>query len=54
MDVELMAEICNKLTAAKTALEMLAEGKEVPREFARKALEDLNEGVRLIQSIDNK
>lgn len=48
MDNELVVEIRNKLTPAKTALDLLSQGKKVPCEFIKKAEENLNEAVRLL------
>ena len=47
MDIELVADVRNKLTPAKTALEMLVEGKDVPKEFLAMALKGLSEAVKL-------
>ena len=51
MNVELIAQIRNKLQAPKTALEMFLKGKDVPKNFTEKALEDLDEGLRLLNDL---
>ena len=43
MNEEQKAEIRNKLTPAKTALDLLSNGKDVPREFIEMALKDLKQ-----------
>jgi len=48
IDIELIADIRNKLTPAKTALELLSQGKDVPKEFIEMALKDLDEAVELL------
>ena len=48
MNKELMAEIRNKLTPAKTALDLLAQGKEVPKEFIEMAKKELDKAVELL------
>lgn len=45
---EKKAEIRNKLQSPKTALELLSQGKDVPREFIKKALKDLDEVVKML------
>lgn len=44
----MVANIRNKLTPTKTALELLSQGKDVPKEFLKIALEDLDEAVELL------
>lgn len=46
--IELSAEIRNKLQAAKTALELVRAGKQVPKDFIDKALKDLVKVEELI------
>lgn len=41
MDKELISEIRNKLQTAQTTLELLSDGKDVPSEFIKKALEEI-------------
>lgn len=41
MNDELLSDIRNKLTAPKIALEKLAKGEHLPREFIKLALKDL-------------
>lgn len=48
MNHELIAEIRNKLQAPKAALDLLAEDKDVPKEFAENAKKDLDEAVELL------
>nr|BDD44698.1 hypothetical protein 4 [bacterium] len=48
MDTELNAELRNKLVAAKTALQKLAKGEEVPQEFLELAFRDLDAAVELL------
>ena len=48
MDKELEAYIRNKLQAAKTALDLLKAGKEVPNDFIDKALKDLKKVEEMI------
>ncbi len=49
MNPELIADIRNKLQAPKTALELLSQGKDVPKEFIERALKDLDEAVGLLK-----
>ena len=48
MDTELIADICNKLQAPYTALEMLSKGEDVPDEFIKTALKSLEEAKALL------
>ena len=50
MNTELAAEIRNKLTPAKTALELLLKAEKVPEEFLEKAIINLDEVVRLVEN----
>jgi hypothetical protein len=47
MNDEILSEIRNKLTAPKIALEKLAKGERVPKEFLELAAEELNAAVAL-------
>ena len=49
MNEEIPSEIRNKLTAPKIALEKLAKGERVPREFLEPAAEELEAAVALLQ-----
>ena len=49
MDKELLSDIRNKLTAPKTALEKLANGEKVPKEFLELALKKLKTAIALLQ-----
>ncbi len=49
MNDEILSEIRNKLTAPKIALEKLAKGERVPREFLDLAAEELEAAVDLLQ-----
>ena len=49
MDSETISELRNKLTAPKIALERLAKGERVPREFLELAAEELNAAVDLFK-----
>ena len=42
MDEEISADIRNKLTAPRIALEKLAKGEDVPKEFLELALRELS------------
>lgn len=42
MDEEILSDIRNKLTAPKIALEKLAKGEKLPKEFLGLALKELN------------
>ena len=47
---EIKAEIRNKLTPAKTALDLLAQGKEVSKEFIEMAEKSLDEAIKMLES----
>lgn len=49
MDKELIAGIRNKLTVPKTALDLLSQGKDVPKGFIGMAEKDLGEAVRMLE-----
>jgi len=49
---EILSEIRNKLTAPKTALEKLAKGERVPREFLELAAKELNAAVILLRGLN--
>ena len=53
MDKELIADIRNKLTPAKTALDLLAQGKEVSKEFIEMAKKSMDEKVGLLDKVKN-
>ena len=44
------ATIRNKLQSSLTALELLAQGKEVPREFIKIAKKDLEEAIKTLKA----
>ena len=48
MTDEILSEIRNKLTAPKIALEKLAKGEKVPREFLELAAKELNAAAELL------
>lgn len=54
MDQELASEIRNKLTAPKTALEKLAKGDKVPKEFLELALREMDAAIALLSKTGNK
>ena len=47
---EMRAEIRNKLTPAKTALDLLSQGKDVPKEFIKMAERDLDKAVKMLEA----
>lgn len=49
MSEEFLSDIRNKLTAPKIALEKLAKGETLPKEFLELALKELNEALVLLQ-----
>ena len=49
---ETIADIKNKLQTMKTALEVIVQGKNVPKEFAEMALKDHETAVKLLDGID--
>ncbi|MBI5150731.1 MAG: hypothetical protein HZA28_08185 [Candidatus Omnitrophica bacterium] len=49
MDQEILAELRNKLTAPKVALERLAKGEKVPKEFLKLAAAELQAALDLLQ-----
>ena len=49
MNEEIPSEIRNKLTAPRVALEKLAKGEKVPKEFLELAAEELEAAVSLLQ-----
>lgn len=49
MNQELLSDIRNKLTAPKVALEKLAKGEKLPKEFLELALKELNAALVLLQ-----
>ncbi len=46
--IELSADIRNKLQTAKTALELLKAGKEIPNKYIDKALKDLEKVEEIV------
>lgn len=50
IDKETIAQIRNKLQAPMTALDLLAEGEDVPKEFIEKAKKDLEGIVKLLNN----
>ena len=51
MATEILSEIRNKLTAPKIALERLAKGEKVPREFLELAAKELKAVIDLVQEL---
>ena len=51
MATENLSEIRNKLTAPKIALERLAKGEKVPREFLELAAKELKAVIDLVQEL---
>jgi hypothetical protein len=51
MNSELIADIRNKLQAPKTALDLISEGKEVPKELTEIAKRDSEETVNKLESV---
>lgn len=51
MDKEPIAQIRNKLQAPKTALDLLSQGKDVPKKFIETARKALDEAVELLRAI---
>lgn len=49
MNEEILSDIRNKLTAPKIALEKLANGEKMPKEFLELAMKELNAAVVLLQ-----
>ena len=49
MNEEIPSEIRNKLTAPRVALEKLAKGEKVPKEFLELAAAELETAVSLLQ-----
>jgi hypothetical protein len=50
MNKELIADIRNKPQPPRTALNIISQGKEVPKEFIKTAKRDLDEVERLLKS----
>jgi hypothetical protein len=48
MDTKILSELRNKFTAPKIALEKLAKGEKVPREFLEIAAKELNTAAELL------
>lgn len=53
MNEEILADIRNKLTVPKTALEKLAKGEVVPKEFLELAVAELNALDKLLKQTDS-
>ena len=51
MDQEILSEIRNKLTAPKIAIEKLAKGERVPREFLKLAAKELGTAIALLREL---
>ena len=51
LNTEVVAEIRNKVTAAKTALERLSKGEDAPESFIKLALNELDRAVELLSEI---
>lgn len=51
MNKEILATISNKLTAPNTALEKMANGDKIPREFLELALKELASVTELIKEL---
>ena len=51
MNSEFIADIRNKLTSAKTALDLISKGKDVSKEFIEMALKDFSKGVELLNKL---
>ena len=51
MNSEILPELRNKLTAPKVALERLAKGQKVPREFLELAAKELNAAAALAREL---
>ncbi len=49
IDREILSEIRNKLTAPKIALEKLAKGEKVPKEFLDLGVKEPNAARRLLE-----
>jgi len=48
---DLSAQIRNRLTFPKIALEILKDNKPFPKESLEKAIEELNEAIRLVSKM---
>lgn len=53
MNPEIIADIRNKLTAPKTALEKISKGEYVPKDFLELALIELSEISELLKKLEN-
>ena len=51
MNQEIPSEIRNKLTAPKIALERLAKGEKVPREFLELAAKEMEAAIVLVREL---
>jgi len=51
MNDEILSEIRNKLTAPKIALEKLAKGERVPKEFLELAAKELDAAIALLREL---
>lgn len=53
MNEEILTEIRNKLTAPKIALEKLAKGEKMPKEFLELALNELVALTELVEKLQS-
>lgn len=53
MNEEIWADIRNKLTVPQIALDKLAKGEKVPREFLELASQELSDLVKLLKQLDS-
>ena len=49
-----IADICNKLQGAKTALQRLSQDEHIPKDFIEKAEQDLDHAVALLLELLKK
>ncbi len=54
MNEDILADIRNKLTVPRIALERLAKGEKVPSEFLELALEELNSVINAMENYFRK
>ena len=54
MDKEILAEIRNKLTVPRTALDKIAKGEDVPKEFLKLALKEFKSIIGLLNGKRSK
>jgi hypothetical protein len=53
MNEEILADIRNKLTVPKTALDKMANGEEVPKVFLAAAVKELDAAIDLLTCENN-